>query len=107
MIPHTKIGIPTPLIIYPLPVQPGLLYIIDEDGPTRDLPCNVNVIPRTINIRPTTINDLPMRFFIFINCRRPNIQMALVLHQLARSHPHWYQRTLQVIPAFSYASDSA
>jgi hypothetical protein len=58
----------------PLTVQLGLLYINEEDGPTRDLLCNVNVIPRIINMIPTTNNDLPMSFFRSINYIRTNAQ---------------------------------
>ena len=58
----------------PLTVQLGLLYINEEDGPTRDLLCNVNVIPRIINMMPTTNNDLPMSFFRCINYIRTNAQ---------------------------------
>ncbi len=65
MVPHTRI--PIPIMIEPLTVQPGLLYINEEDGPTMDLLCSVNIIPRTINIRPTTINNLLARLFRFIN----------------------------------------
>jgi hypothetical protein len=67
MVPHTRIDIPMPIIIEPLTVQPGLLYINEEDGPTMDLLCSVNIIPRIINTRPTTINDLLARLFRFVN----------------------------------------
>ena len=46
MVPHTRIDIPIPIKIEPLTVQPGLLYINEEDGPTTDLLCSVNIIPR-------------------------------------------------------------
>lgn len=69
MIPHTKIDIPTTIMISPLTDHLGLLYINDEDGPKIDLLCNVNIIPRIITIRPTTINDLSMRLLRFMNYR--------------------------------------
>lgn len=47
----------------PLIVHLGLLYINEEDGPTRDLLCNVNIIPRIISMIPTIYNDLPIGFF--------------------------------------------
>jgi hypothetical protein len=81
MMPHTRIDIPIPIIIEPLTVQPGLLYINEEDGPTMDLLCSVNIIPRIVNIRPTTINDLLADFFRFINYR-PKI------HQYSKRYPH-------------------
>ena len=34
MAPHKRINIPIPIIIIPLTVQPGLLYINEEGGPT-------------------------------------------------------------------------
>ena len=34
MAPHKRINIPIPIIIIPLAVQPGLLYINEEGGPT-------------------------------------------------------------------------
>ena len=74
MIPNKKKVIPTAITIKPLTAQPGLLYINDEDGPTMDLLCNVNVTPRILNIRPTMINGLPMRLIGFINYRHLNIQ---------------------------------
>ncbi|MFZ0515200.1 MAG: hypothetical protein WAM14_26620 [Candidatus Nitrosopolaris sp.] len=77
MIPDTKIGIPAPMTMEPLTVQPGLLYINEEDGPTMDLLCNVNIIPRIINMIPTTINDLPMSFFRFLNYRHLNVKKKI------------------------------
>lgn len=65
--PHTRINIPIPIIIEPLTVQSGLLYMNEEDGPTMDLLCSVNIIPKIINIRPTIINGLLVRLFRFIN----------------------------------------
>jgi hypothetical protein len=62
MIPDTKMAIPAPITMEPLIVQSGLLYINEEDGPTMDLLCNVNTIPKIINMRPKTIRDLPMYF---------------------------------------------
>jgi hypothetical protein len=79
--PHTRIDIPIPIIIEPLTVQPGLLYINEEDGPTMDLLCSVNIIPRIVNIRPTTINDRLADLFRFIN-HRPKIQ------QYSKRYPH-------------------
>ncbi len=69
-LPHTRIDIPIPIIIEPLTVQPGLLYMNEEDGPTIDLLCSVNIIPKIVNIRPTIINGLLARLFRFINCKR-------------------------------------
>jgi hypothetical protein len=60
--PHTRIDIPIPIIIEPLTVQPGLLYINEEDGPTMDLLCSVNIIPRIVSIGPTIINVGLFRF---------------------------------------------
>jgi hypothetical protein len=67
MIPHMRIDIPIPVIIEPLTVQPELLYINEEDGPTMDLLCSVNIIPRIVSTRPTIINDLLACLFTFIN----------------------------------------
>jgi hypothetical protein len=64
--PHTRIDIPIPIIIEPLTVQPGLLYINEEDGPTMDLLCSVNIIPIIVSIGPTIINDLLVGLFRFI-----------------------------------------
>jgi hypothetical protein len=66
IMPHTRIDIPIPIIIEPLTVQPGLLYINEEDGPTMDLLCSVNIIPRIVSIGPTIINDLLVGLFRFI-----------------------------------------
>jgi hypothetical protein len=68
-LPHTRIDIPIPIIIEPLTVQPGLLYMNEEDGPTMDLLCSVNIIPRIVSIMPMIINDLLPRLFRFINYR--------------------------------------
>lgn len=77
MIPDTKIVIPTPMTMKPLIVQLGLLYINEEDGPTSDLLCNVNVIPRVISMIPMINNDLPMSFFRSIKYIRPNAQKKI------------------------------
>jgi hypothetical protein len=69
MLPHTRIDIPIPIIIEPLIVQPGLLYMNEEDGPMMDLLCSVNIIPRIVSIMPMIINDLLARLFRFINYR--------------------------------------
>jgi hypothetical protein len=55
--------IPKPMTIKPLIVHVGLLYINEEDGPTKDLLCNVNIIPRIIRMIPAIYNDLPISFF--------------------------------------------
>jgi hypothetical protein len=69
--PHTRIDIPIPIIIEPLTVQPGLLYMKEEDGPKMDLLCSINIIPRIIIIKPMITNDLLTDLFIFINYRYP------------------------------------
>ncbi|HEY6537149.1 MAG TPA: hypothetical protein VIY08_15345 [Candidatus Nitrosocosmicus sp.] len=66
-LPHIRIDIPIPIIIEPLTVQPGLLYMNEEDGPTMDLLCSVNTIPKIVNIMPTVINGRLARLFRFIN----------------------------------------
>jgi len=63
MIPNIQAAIPKPATIKPLIVHVGLLYINEEDGPTRDLLCNVNIIPRIISMIPTIYSDLPISFF--------------------------------------------
>jgi hypothetical protein len=67
--PHTRIDIPIPITIEPLTVQPRLLYMNEEDGPTMDLLCSVNIIPRIVSITPMITNDLLARLFRFINYR--------------------------------------
>ncbi len=39
----------------------------EEDGPTMDLLCSVNTIPKIVNIMPTVINGRLARLFRFIN----------------------------------------
>jgi hypothetical protein len=39
----------------PLIVHVGLLYINEEDGPTRVLLCNINIIPRIISMTPKSL----------------------------------------------------
>jgi hypothetical protein len=63
MIPRVQAVIPKPTTMKPLIVHVGLLYINEEDGPTRDLLCNVNIIPRLISMIPTIYNNLPIGFF--------------------------------------------
>jgi hypothetical protein len=63
MIPRVQAVIPNPMTIKPLIVHVVLLYINEEDGPTKDLLCNVNIIPRIISMIPAIYNDLPIGFF--------------------------------------------
>ena len=77
MIPNIQAAIPKPATIKPLIVHVGLLYINEEDGPTRDLLCNVNIIPRIINKIPTIYNDLPTSFFGSMKQIRPHAQKKI------------------------------
>jgi hypothetical protein len=77
MIPKIQAAIPKPMTMKPFIVHVGLLYINDEDGPTRDLLCNVNIMPRTISMIPTIYNDLPISFFRFMKHMRPDAQKKI------------------------------
>jgi len=66
-LPLTRIDIPIPIIIEPLTVHPGLLYMNEEDGPTMDLLCSVNIIPKMVNIIPIEIKGRLPCLFKFIN----------------------------------------
>ena len=79
MIPRIQTVIPKPTTMKPLNVHVGLLYINDEDGPTTDLLCNVNIIPRIINKIPTIYNDLPTSFFGSMQHIRPHAQKKIYL----------------------------
>jgi hypothetical protein len=79
MIPRVQAVIPKPITIKPLIVHVGLLYINEEDGPTRDLLCNVNIIPRIISMIPTIYNDLPMSFFRSMKHIHPDAQKKIWL----------------------------
>ncbi len=71
MIPKIQAVIPKPVTMKPLMVHVVLLYINEEDGPTIDLLCNVNIIPRIISMIPTIYNDLPTSFFRSMKHIRP------------------------------------
>jgi len=73
MIPKIQAVIPKPVTMKPSIVHLGLLYINEEDGPTKDLLCNVNIIPRIINMIPTIYDDLPI-FFRSMKHMRPDAQ---------------------------------
>jgi hypothetical protein len=77
MIPRVQAVIPKPMRIKPLIVHVGLLYINDEDGPARDLLCNVNTIPRIISMMPTIYNDLPISFFRSMKHIHPDVQKKI------------------------------
>jgi hypothetical protein len=81
-LPNTRTNIPIPIIIEPLTVQPGLLYMNEEDGPTMDLLCSVNTIPRIIIIRPNIINGLLTRLFRFINYKVLFITTVLTIYDI-------------------------
>ena len=72
MIPKIQAVIPKPVTMKPLIVHVALLYINEEDGPTRDLLCNVNITPRIISMIPTIYNDLPIIFFRSMKHIRPD-----------------------------------
>jgi hypothetical protein len=76
MIPKIQAAIPKPMTMKPFIVHVGLLYINDEDGPTRDLLCNVNIMPRIISMIPTIYNDV---FFFFGSIKhiRPDAQKKI------------------------------
>lgn len=63
MIARVQAVIPMPMTMKPLIVHVGLLYINEEDGPTRKWLCNVNIIPRLISMIPTIYNNLSISFF--------------------------------------------
>jgi hypothetical protein len=75
MIPKIQAAIPKPMTMKPFIVHVGLLYINDEDGPTRDLLCNVNIMPRIISMIPTIYNDV--FFFGSIKHIRPDAQKKI------------------------------
>ena len=77
MIPKIQVVIPKPVTMKPLIVHVALLYINEEDGPTRDLLCNVNIIPRIISMIPTIYNDLPISFFRSMKHIRPDAQKKI------------------------------
>jgi hypothetical protein len=77
MIPRIQAVIPKPMTMRPLIVHVGLLYINEEDGPTRDLLCNVNIIPRIINMMPMIYNELPISFFRCMKHIRPDPQKKI------------------------------
>ena len=57
---------PVPVIMEPFTVHTGLLYINEADGPTTDLLCNRNIIPRITIINPIMIDALLPSFASFI-----------------------------------------
>jgi hypothetical protein len=70
----TQSVIPKPMTMKPLIVHVGLLYINEEDGPTRVLLCNINIIPRIISMIPTIYNDVPICFFRSMKQISPDTQ---------------------------------
>jgi hypothetical protein len=57
---------PVPVIMEPFTVHTGLLYINEADGPTTDLLCSKNSIPRVSIINPIMIDALLPSFASFI-----------------------------------------
>jgi hypothetical protein len=49
---------PAPIITYPFADHSGLRYINEEDGPTMELLCSRNMVPKTSVITPTIKNAL-------------------------------------------------
>lgn len=49
---------PAPIITYPFADHSGLRYINEEDGPTMELLCSRNMVPKTSVITPTINNAL-------------------------------------------------
>ena len=60
--PEVNMNTPIPVMIIPLTVQLGLLYINEASAPNADLLCAANINPITANVSPITINILPIDF---------------------------------------------